>query len=484
MHIRLEVESKITNYPGPLRSIKDISSTRIQKLPHKKDIEGKGAALKTKLEEKSAWIKDTVKYLKQESGEGWGIEVADVILDDQIHLYYTQDHCQTCNAKGVIGCTQCNSTGAIACVPCHGIGQEPCMHCNGTGRNTTQPDQYCAYCHGSTQMPCRYCRGTRRAGCPTCQSKGNLVCYTCNGAMTFISEEIIIPTVRSFFKLDDTTDFPTGFRRALARSGLKTLAKGHAKITMLDADESDKNNIIIPYLAETVFTDMRMRVNGKAFRGSVMGLKEIILDIPSFIDDALAPHIAKFEMEAAAPSTLTKALEFKVIRQAFELMQSNIRDVKKLRAHYPAGLSADMAQRLMSLIQKLLSEQTKQARFIAGMVILAIFGCISALIFKFDLRMLIAEATKPIATLAFDIFMCGMAWWSQHMALRYAAAREVRSRLSHKKDAPALPIDLSAQKSGRLGLVMTLCSAILYFALMLVMGAAPHLGSILMRPLG
>lgn len=482
MHLSLEIMRHKSSYPGPLRNTQNVSAAKVQKVGTEAQADEVAKSLQEKMSKDGAWVKEAVSHLKEQPGEGWGIENADITLDDLAQLTYTQVNCTHCVGNGSVDCMACQGQGTVPCSYCRAVGTEPCINCNGTGVNAQNPGQYCVYCNGSTQQPCRQCRGTRQMSCVPCRGKAKITCQNCNGQGSFTSEDAQVPTAHARFHLVQSMELPSGFRRAMARGGLKSFTRGHGSVSMLAVEERDKTNSVVPYKAEVPFADVRLKIAGKAMRASVLGKKGVILDLPPFLDTALTPHITALEAAVSAPDSLQKVLHRRALKDAFTLLQQGRGDVKSLRGIYPAGLSNEMAARILKLVQKVMDAQTKIMRIVAGIGALVIIGGLSFLALQSGIRMGIATSMKPVAAFVFDILFCGLCVYAQNTMLRYVAAKQLQMRLGPAADAPKL--GMATQKTGGVGIAVGVACVLIYLALLFVIQSAPSWSDIIHNPFG
>jgi hypothetical protein len=478
MLFSFDVSREPATYPGPLRGLKDVPPENLQKLGSPAELESRVTALKEKWKQSGDWVAEAARQLKEQPGEGWGIESADITLDDKKHIFYVQANCQSCAGRSTVPCTPCNGKGHIACGVCHGTGLEICYGCNGSGHNSTYQNQYCSVCNGATQIHCRQCRGTRMVPCPHCRGQGAMSCKTCNGQGIFTTEEKVQVAIHANFRLADSGELPSVLRRALSRGGMKSLTRGHATITAGTPDQENSEKIFIPYTATLPFTDMRLKFFGKPVRAAVMGHKNTLLDIPAFLDAALEPRLQAFEAEAGKNSgLLAKALDIRLLKDAFGLLQAGKNDVRNLRALYPYGLSPPMAERVLQVMQRLEKAETKNARWIAGGLVflfsLAVFYGIGIS----GVRLLLANSAAPVAVLGFDLFIMALAAGAQLTVLREVAQRQLQKRLSGK---------LSAVRAEAGGTAYTLAglTAAAYAVMLFALKVLPAWNVILAHPLG
>jgi hypothetical protein len=473
-----EVEKERINYPGPLRALKNIAPDKTHKVGQESDIEARAQKIKTDMEEQRGWLSEAVTHLKKQPGEGWGLHEAAIVMDERAEVFYVQTNCQNCRGIGKAPCMTCQGAAQVSCTYCRAIGQEICPGCNGTGANPSAQGQYCPMCNGSTMIICRQCHGTKRLTCTACQGQGNLTCQTCGGHGVFTVEETVTPSLRTDFQILESGSLPSGFRRAIAKGGPATLTKGHATITSEAADEKDPKNIFIPYKAVLPYAEMRLKIKGKPFRATVLGHKGILLDVPPFIEQALDPLIKQFEQEADKSATLTKALSYRAIKQAFDLMQEGNDNAQSLRRLYPAGMSREGAERIVRLVKNLTDRQTVNVRLAAGIATLVLIGIVEAFIIHSGARAMLAQLL-PIAAFILDIGLCGSGYFLQDFVLRRSATWALRRKLKNVEAGKNAVL-----KSGKIGLILGLLTVILYVGMLFGLQAEPSWRAIFTHPFG
>lgn len=477
MNMKFDMGRETASYPGAFKNIKGLPKGRYEKVANDREMQEKIKELKTKAETGNYWSKDAARQLKAEPGQGWGLEKADVVLDSLTHTYYSDVPCTGCNGSSYIACTGCHSTGYVACYLCRETGFEMCTGCGGTGLNNTNPEQYCNYCNGNRQIHCRECRGQRQTVCNQCRGQGRTKCTTCGGNGLFTTEVNVMPTAKAEFFISQSDGLPGGFRKAIARAGMKTLAKGHATISSQELAFKENGEPYIPYTAVMPYAEMRVRINGKPMKCSLLGHKCVIIDLPNFIDAAVQEKISQFEANMKQPDTLGKALELRVCREAFGLLQIKNADAKMLRQLYATGLSLDMAQRILDVMRKLVHSQTILVRIIAAAVSVILFVAVDYGIISSGIRMMLMEKIKPIAVLVFDIGLCIGGYFLQNYLLRIVAAKSLQRQLGSSEK-------VVSQSAGGVGIIAGIVVMIIYVAMLFILKAPPIWQLILAHPFG
>ena len=482
MNLKLDMARETATYPGTFKNSKGLAKGRSEKVANEKDIQEKIKELKTKAETGGYWIKDAARQLKAEAGQGWGLEKADVILDSLTQTYYSDVQCTSCNGAAFISCSGCQATGYVPCALCNQSGLETCTSCNGTGINSAYPDQYCSYCSGNRQVYCRECRGQRQSACIHCKGQGRNKCNTCMGNGVFTTEITVMPTAKAEFIITQSNDLPGGFRKAIARAGTKTLSKGHATISVLELANKENGEPYIPYTAVMPYAEMRIRINGKPMKCALLGHKCVILDLPNFIDTAVEDKLALFEANMKSPDTLSKALELRVCREAFGLLQLKQADGKMLRQLYPTGLSMDMAGRILDVMRKLVHSQTILARIIAAALSVVLFVGVDYFIIGSGVRMALMAKVPPISVFVFDAALCIGGYFLQNYLLRWVAAKKLQHDLVNKNNSGNKKV--VTQSAGGVGIIAGIAVMAIYVIMLFALKASPSWPQIFIRPFG
>lgn len=458
-------------YAGPFRQSKRTAGMQVQKITAKEQLEPQIKEWKEKFFGAGAWLKKAEAELKAQPGSGWGLESIDITLDDRSMLFYMQEHCKACSGHGTMRCEACNGSGYARCETCFATGEENCPGCNGTGLNQVYPDQHCATCNGARRIPCRMCHGTRQNPCVHCHARGTMPCSACQGKMSMTREELITPVLHGDFRILDSGDLPSPFRRVLSRLNNKGLAR-YARITMDAAQELEGQKASIAYTATVPYADMRVRIQGKAARATLLGEKPVILELPPFLDAALKPNIENLERDSKQKNALQRALAVRFLRETFESMQKNEPAEKALRHLYPAGVSPEMMQRAIKLVQHLIRAQTRNVRLMASAgtgfagVVLFLLYCMSGL----RSRLLVSVA--PLAVFALDVLLLAATAATPFFVARMMALKQLRRVLGAQ--APSSAAQIGGYSPWVAGAV-AVCAALLLQFMLHVQPSLPFL---------
>ncbi|NDE90389.1 MAG: hypothetical protein EB059_04515 [Alphaproteobacteria bacterium] len=466
MWLTFDINQQSAVYPGPFKNVKNMPKGRYEKIAAEKDLPAKIKELKTKADHGGYWSKDAARQLNAEPGHGWGIEKADVVIDNLAYVVHFDVPCKACAGTATLPCETCRRTGSMPCTLCRETGFEVCGGCGGSGRNNSNPEQVCSICNGNRQVYCRECMGKRSITCYACRGQGKTKCASCDGKGMSTHEVSIAPIAKAEFHITDSADLPSGFRKAIARAGLKTLTKGHATISVQEMGTKPNGDPFIPYTAIMPYAEMRVKINGKAMRCALLGHKGVILDLPNFLDHALEATIAQFEEQAKQPDTLAKALKLRICREAFGLLQLKNADAKILRHLYPTGLSLEMAGRILNAMRSLVYSQTILARMIAAGVSVLLFAAVDYALIASGVREALATHTKPILALIFDIAVCTGGYFLQDYLLRFVAARKLQRQLNNGEQP-------TMQSAGGVGIVASIAVIAIYIAMLFILKPLP-----------
>jgi hypothetical protein len=424
--------------------------------------------VKKKTVQDTGWVKNAYQQLRAEQGQGWGLEDADVTMDDMAQTFFVTEMCPACGGNGGQICNACNGLGRMPCQRCQTSGRELCYACNGTGIYNNDSTTYCPVCKGATLAPCRICTGTGQVACPECRSTGKLTCATCKGDGKATLEEKITPVVHCSFSTQNTMELPSGFRRAISRGGgLQSLSRGHADITMHDVDESDPERIFIPYTARLPYADVRLRVGGKALPMTVMGKKQAILDVPNFMDARLEPDMADLEANPAQADGLKKAMKWRVMRDAFESGQKR-EDAKAMRRRYPFGFSAGMLERAKKTVTKIVQRQTLISRLTAGGIFIVALALVYWMALASNTRGAMVDKISLYAALAFDIIVCIATAFGGQRLLQYVTLRHLKKNMSGAQLG-----GIGAQKMDVFDMTIMAIAILMYLGMISLLKAPP-----------
>jgi hypothetical protein len=469
MLLTLDVRRETKQYMGGFQGMgKRGTDSPVHALQSADQVEPAVREIMGKVGEDDEWIKSAVTQIKAEPGEGWGLEDADVTLEEMAHVFYVTQVCSTCGGLGNSACTTCHGTGLIPCQHCNSLGRELCYECHGSGYYQGSTTTYCTVCKGATLAPCRKCQGRQQVGCPQCSGKGKMQCQTCNGQGKSTVEEKAIPTVHCAFTIVASGELPSGFRRAISRGGLAVLTKGHATITSRPVSNENPEKIFIPYLATLPYSEMRVRLPGHVIRIAVMGHKKAMLDVPAFLDRVVEPKISEVEGSDAV-SGFKKAFELRVVRDAFGLMQSGKYDIRDLRRLYPQGLSVAMLERVQKLLVRLMQQGTARMRLLAGGIYVVVASLCQWLFLASGVRQMVEGMAGLYAVVGLDLVISLLNLMMGIMTLQWASAVQLRKLIGAEAVGSA-----AAQRRNGLDVALSTIPVLAYFALIALLPSLPN----------
>lgn len=203
--------------------------------------------------------------------------------------------------------------------------------------------------------------------CPTCEASGKIV-------------EICIVTFGAdiTFAIGSGAELPPALRRALDRHGISLLTKGHADIDYVKPETDQKPGVVkLLYTAQIPCADIVVSFSGTKKRIAIFGHKRTMLEVPPFLDHALADGIAALA-QAARNGNLARPLEYKALRDACRLILTGQGDVKNLRRRYPYGLSKDTGTNILHYMRAALHRTTIAARYSGATLALLLAASIGA----------------------------------------------------------------------------------------------------------
>jgi hypothetical protein len=516
--------------PGPKRNARVLNSVN--------EIQGQVTTLKSNLLESGDWVKEASEQLKNEPGQGFGLQNAETTLENLSQTFQVIQSCETCHGAGSKGCDDCKGLGLMPCKICNASGFEVCYQCQGTGKNIhaqglscpqchgrgqiqisnsqtcpqcggrghiddhghshscqqchgrgqvqmnhnqscpqcsgrgtlppTLQQQTCQICNGQMRILCRTCLGKKEIACPTCNGKGKTTCASCQGAGKFTIEELALPVARGDFHLLDTANVPSTLRHALDRYGFKLLVKSGAKVDSSSLEKQENKTARMAYSAAFPFAEARLRIAGKPMRAGIVGPNAAIRDIPPFLDIPLDIELQKLEKKITQSGTMARAFKIRALRELFEITQAGGDVALNFRKLYPIGISATMFAKMQGFLSRLIEASTFTLRAtVAGVMLLLLSGSFVGIIGS-PIRAHIAAASFPAAAYIFDAFICGISFVIVNLTLRLASALYVRSMAPHK-----MPLNISAQHAGSLGIGVGACALFIYAALIWFLKATP-----------
>jgi hypothetical protein len=372
INLKPDCDVKTARYPGKLRG------KNCQILPA---IEAIQSAVDQKRQESTnpeLWLSKAIAELKAQPGEGWGLNEARITLPEASVTFAASGPCLHCHGQALIACIACQSQGMIQCNQCQGRGEELCYHCFGRGDDPNQPGQPCPQCRGSRYATCRFCvvknypRGY--VPCPTCNGRRGLPCPECKGTGLFSEEAAVHMAVIARFRLKmGTGGVPSVFNRTLDRLGLVNLTKGHADIETYTPDEEEEAEIrqkaptdgsvpAVFYRAKVPYAEMRLNIDGKLGTASIFGKRGMLVNLPPFLDEAIAVQRTHLSQAAKGQGSLDSAMTARCLREALALQAAGKGNFVDLKRIYPVGLSVDAAKEIMGNMRKALNRTTLHLR--------------------------------------------------------------------------------------------------------------------------
>jgi len=366
-----DVENK--RYPGPARSkgalvLQDAAA-----------LQAEVGRRREEFRQHTDWIAEVKAELQSAPGHGWGLDGAKVMLPKRNAILAASTPCQQCNGTRTITCSQCQGSGSTVCFQCRGDCKELCYNCQGSGQNPQQPTQQCLICRGNRYIVCRQCLGTGQIPCPTCGGKRGTPCPACRGTGQITEEAQLTFGATTRFELKSSA-LPSGLRRGLDRLGIPNLAKGHAVIDIVtpkkEGDDHPQEDGPPPrpqppdpslhYQAQLPFAELRVDFNGKKAVVSIFGKRNMLIDVPPFLDEALNPWRMKLLDAAKGNLPIGDALKVRAMRDALGLELQGKGNAQELRRLYPAGLTLKTAEEIARGMRLAIKRTTLHVRTAAA----------------------------------------------------------------------------------------------------------------------
>ncbi len=429
------------------------------------------------------WIDASIKELKEQPGQGWGLQGALVTLPEKSSILAATETCSACQGRKLLTCEQCQGQGSVVCTQCQGRGQETCPTCNGHGDNPLMPGTPCITCHGTRQTVCRFCRASGKLPCPTCGGRGGTPCIGCQGAGRITEEAGIACSAETQFKLSGE-GLPIGLRRGLERLGVANLVKGYADIEIIepkpdpdnpgeaaheqapqtgDGEENKtrKPEPVLHYGAKLPYADIKIRFGeGRVVLISAFGKRGSLMDVPPFLDESLKPWRERLRAAARGKGPIEDALEARAIREARALELRGKGSIHELRKIYSVGLSSQTAKEILVNLRLALHRTTVHIRGPLAGVCVLLGAIVFAVIFYTPIHANIVQGWAWSAQLLLDVFILFGTMSLAEFALSAFTSLVLRRRF------PELKITLR-QKTGRIAYAL-LGGVAFMFAIVLI----------------
>lgn len=359
---------------------------------------------------KGAWFDEVKSELDKQPGKGWGLTDARVVLDTKPDFNATAaETCPQCLGKGGLGCEYCAGRGYTPCVVCNQTGTERCYNCFGNGRNPQDQQQLCGVCSGSGFSICRTCQGRKGIPCANCHASGTLICPTCEGGGQIIELSTLSYGADLHFASGSTGELPAAMRRAIDRAGgIKALANGHATIDYVvpeDDEQPKKGAIALNYSATMECADIVVNFGNEAKRIAVFGHKRTMIEVPAFLDEALAKGVKRLHKAAKGNGKIEDALRYRAIREACDLSLAGKIRPEDLRKLYPLGLSKPMIIQITTGLRGALARMTLVARWVGFVSATVIADVLGAALYLTPLHSSIIRTAGNGVGLATEIFI-------------------------------------------------------------------------------
>lgn len=418
---------------------------------------------RTDLTETSAWIDMALKELNSTPGHGWGHQGATLFWDKDKTILTAHDACPTCHGTAQSPCPTCQGVGTVHCTYCEGRQMELCPLCHGAGEDPANPETQCYQCLGQKYIQCRHCHSTGRMPCPQCKGKGNTSCQECRGTGFHSQIAQVKKCATLSFQIGETRKIPSGLLRLMQRVGEDNLHR-HAKITMISSSvEAGEDPTQIKLTAHVPYADVKTRLNGKACMFSVFGKNHRMAGVPLFLDAALEEQRTKLAAATKGQTTLNQAIHARLINDALLLILQSKQHPNNLRRLYPLGLSRKVAQEIMSNMDLVIRNMTRQTRLIAGSVFTLLATGFFAALFLTPLYTRITASWNPIVIKGILIVMPIGAMAKCIIVLLYTSRHILQNRFKKAKIGTAQPI-------GRVGYSFCAAIGLIYLLILYLAG--------------
>lgn len=276
--------------------------------------------------------------------------------------------CQDCQGTGHSVCSTCYGHGRIKCRDCQGDGEQMCHFCHGQ-REITQPDgskSGCTVCGMRGFIPCKSCQGRGQIVCPTCSGKVKVVCATCKGQGEIPKFGRLHFAVEQEFTIRQVA-LPKEVSMMLRKvHPLKILRGGHAKITGDRIDRTADLHPIIRYDLAIPYAAMRTRLGPRSWNFSVIGHRGKIVGLGGFLDKLIEGSVKKMEQTIVSQGNVVAMLRNLENGRVIQKMMSNrlkrpdLSAMQIVRGSCPIGLSPEMKNRLVKVLDNMIGSLTER----------------------------------------------------------------------------------------------------------------------------
>jgi hypothetical protein len=319
-------------------------------------------------------------------------------------------------------------------------------------------------------------------GCPNCGGKGGTPCPTCKGSGQIGEDAVVTCGASTSFAIHGE-GLPSGLRRGLDRLGIINLGKGHADIITLPPEKTGDEPVSEPregepaqqqkitthkinYEAKLPYAELRMSFNGHKTIVSVFGKKNVLLNVPNFLDEALQPARDALALAARSSGTLDEVLKTRAMHDALQLQLIGSGEVVNFRRLYPFGISQDVMREILKNLKLALKRQTIVVRTLMAVFCVLAIGGLFAGLFLTPLHSTITLSLSIAVQATLDTIILfaalGLSWFGLNLATRYMLQR----RFHNHKVA-------MQQATGKIGFGVLTAIVALYAAIIVLAPVKP-----------
>ena len=412
------------------------------------------------------WIPLAIERLKEQPGQGWGLDDVRIDMPAPPAFWPRATIVPPARATACSTARNAKARGRWCARIARVSGTNIAPLARAAAPIPSSPISAAAPATARVSLPAASAVARVRLPCPTCHGQRGTACATCNGTGVITEEATLSCAVRTHFSLK-ADGLPSGLRRGLDRLGIAALANGHADIEAVKpppTEEEIAQETMSPspddyapppeekekppqpevhYKARLPYADMRMDFAGKKALVAVFGKKGLLMGVPAFLDDALAPWREQLRA-AVAGGPLEPALEARAIRDALALQLDGKDQPADLRRLYPLGLTPTVAGEILADMRRALDRFTRQQRASVAAVAIMLAGILFGGLFLTPLYgRLAAGLALPFEAVADGVLLAivlGFGWLALTLSTRLTLQRrfpELTIARMPKTGAPA-----------------------------------------------
>lgn len=361
LSLRLNIDTKMAKIPGLAKGgEKQVFQTR-------ELLNQYLGSVNDTIAEDESWLNEIRTLLAQRPGAGWGLSNAQFPLKRLTERVALTLPCDLCRGLKYEFCHVCNGQREISCPQCSMQGRTPCPTCSGSGQSPQDRNRPCPQCHGARAIACTRCMSRGRINCTACNGTGQTLCRECQGHGYFTEDYTLVVNAHGDFSLGaPPSGTPLAVTTVIDSLGAEGLARGHAAITSNPSPPASAETALY-FLAIIPYGKFILKVRDQEIHVEAVGMKPILADFPTILDDLLKPSFDQLDI-GALPKF---GRQFRIIRELTEAIAQGRKPKEFFARKYPYGISPSFAMQLARRIRDLFDGVTLRPRLITATLWLA-----------------------------------------------------------------------------------------------------------------